>query len=293
MSATSAPEAEALDSLSDEERRVAFHTQPVWRRAATVAAGPFANFVLAAAVFAVLFGLYGRVIYEPVVDEVQPGSPAAQAGFMPGDRFVSVDGHKVASFGDVQYYVQALGGDEVTFIMQRDGREVTLKATPQMREQKDPVGGTIRFAAIGVINNKSVGQPRVVTYSPAEALFEGVKETGAVIAQTGLFLKRFAVGREDKCQLGGPIKIAKMSGYAARAGFERLVRLVALLSVGIGFLNLLPIPPLDGGHLAFYAAEAAMRRPVTERVMEVVYRVGLLAVLAFMGFVFWNDLFGC
>jgi regulator of sigma E protease len=118
-------------------------------------------------------------------------------------------------------------------------------------------------------------------------------ETGRIIARTGQFLKRFAVGREDKCQLGGPVKIADMAGRAAKLGFEWLVQLVALLSVGIGFLNLLPIPPLDGGHLAFYGIEAATGRPVSERVMEMFYRAGFFLVLAFMGFVFWNDLFGC
>ena len=106
-------------------------------------------------------------------------------------------------------------------------------------------------------------------------------------------MKRFAVGREDKCQLGGPVKIADMAGRAAALGFQWLVQLVALLSVGIGILNLLPIPPLDGGHLLFYGIEAVFRRPVSERVMEMVYRAGFTVVLLFMGFVFWNDLFGC
>jgi regulator of sigma E protease len=114
-----------------------------------------------------------------------------------------------------------------------------------------------------------------------------------VIARTGQFLQRFAVGREDRCQLGGPVRIAEMSGRAASMGFEWVVQLIALLSVGIGVLNLLPIPPLDGGHLVFYAAEAVKGRPVSERVMEMFYRAGFFLVLAFMLFVFWNDIFGC
>jgi regulator of sigma E protease len=146
---------------------------------------------------------------------------------------------------------------------------------------------------IGVVNNREVGQPRLVTYSPAAAVGAAVEETGYVIVRTGQFLKRFVVGREDKCQLGGPVKIAGMAGQAARLGFEWLVQLMALLSVGIGILNLLPIPPLDGGHLLFYGIESVIRRPVSERVMEAVYRAGLLMVLVFMAFVFWNDIFGC
>jgi regulator of sigma E protease len=138
-----------------------------------------------------------------------------------------------------------------------------------------------------------LGQPRLITYSPIGALGAAVEETVHIVERTGQFLTRFAVGREDKCQLGGPVKIAGMSAQAARLGFDWLVQLVALLSVGIGILNLLPIPPLDGGHLMFYAIEAVIRRPVSERMMEAVYRTGMLLVLAFMAFVFWNDLFGC
>ncbi len=127
----------------------------------------------------------------------------------------------------------------------------------------------------------------------SSALAEGARETGYAIQQTGQFLSRFVAGREDRCQLGGPVKIAEMSGKAASLGFEWLVQLVAMLSVGIGILNLLPIAPLDGGHLALYGIEAVIRRPVPERAAELFYRAGLIVVLAFMGFVFWNDLFGC
>lgn len=294
MNATSSqPDQQALEALSDAERRVAFHTQPIWKRAATVFAGPLFNFLLTIAVFAVLFAAYGRWVSEPMVAEVTVGSPAEQAGIMAGDRFVSVDGVKVESFADVQRLVSGRAGDAITFVMLRDGKEITVVATPRLMEQEDALGNKVKVAIIGVVNNKEVGQPRLVTYTPAGAVVAAVEETGHIIQRTGQFLKRFAVGREDKCQLGGPVKIAGMAGQAAKLGFEWLVQLVALLSVGIGILNLLPIPPLDGGHLAFYGIEAVLRRPVSERTMEAVYRTGMVLVLAFMGFVFWNDLFGC
>ncbi|MER2534584.1 MAG: RIP metalloprotease RseP [Rhizobiaceae bacterium] len=292
-SATSAPDADETEQLTDDEKKVAFHTQPVWKRAATVAAGPAFNFLLTIVVFAMFFGIYGRGISEPVVAEVQPGSPAAIAGIMPGDRFVRVDGTPVETFADVQRLVQGRAGDPITFVMRRDGAEIELVATPTVSEQKDALGNTIKVGLIGVVSNAEVGQMRVIDYSPPQAVAEAVKETGHILVRTGQFLKRFVVGREDKCQLGGPVKIAKMSGQAAQLGFEWLVQLIALLSVGIGFLNLLPIPPLDGGHLLFYAIEAVKGRPVSDRAMEAVYRVGLLLVLGFMGFVFWNDLFAC
>lgn len=293
MNVTSKPEGGEVDHLSPAERKIAFHTQPVWKRAATVVAGPLFNFLLTIAVFTVMFSAYGRYVMEPTVAEVRPGSPAAIAGIMPGDRFVSVDGSSVQTFSDVQRMVSGRGGDPITFVMMRDGKEVTVTAAPELVEQKDALGNSVKVAVIGVVNNEAMGQPRLINYSVGGAFVQAVTETGHIIERTGQFLKRFVVGREDKCQLGGPVKIADMAGKAAKLGFEWLVQLVALLSVGIGFLNLLPIPPLDGGHLAFYGVEAAIGRPVSERAMEVVYRVGMILVLAFMGFVFWNDLFGC
>ena len=294
MNATSSqPSAEAMETLSDAEREVAFHTQPIWKRAATVVAGPLFNFLLTIAVFAVLFSVYGRSVLEPSVAEVRADSPAARAGIQPGDRFVGVDGSKIETFADVQRLVSGRAGDAITFTMLRDGKEVTVTATPELMEQEDALGNKVKVAVIGVANNTELGQPRLITYSPVGAVGAAVQETGHVIQRTGQFLQRFVSGREDKCQLGGPIKIAKMSGQAAKLGFEWLVQLVAFLSVGIGILNLLPIPPLDGGHLLFYGVEAVIRRPVSEWMMEMAYRVGLILVLGFMGFVFWNDLFGC
>lgn len=293
MSVTSEPDASATAQLTEEQRRVAFHTQPVWKRAATVAAGPIFNFLLTIAVFAVMFAAYGRYVAEPTVAEVRPDTPAAEAGFEPGDRFVSVNGTRISTFGDVQRVVSARAGDELTFVMLREGQEIELMATPELSEQTDALGNTIRIGIIGVVNNEELGQPRQIAYGPVEALGEAVTETGHIIARTGHFLQRFATGREDKCQLGGPVRIAEMSGQAASMGPMWVVQLIALLSVGIGFLNLLPIPPLDGGHLVFYAAEAVRGRPVSERVMEGFYKVGMLFVLGFMAFVFWNDIFGC
>jgi regulator of sigma E protease len=293
MNATSTPDAGEIEALTDDEKKVAFHTQPVWKRALTVFAGPAFNFLLTIAVFAVIFAIYGKFVSEPVVAEVRPDSPAAAAGFQPGDRFVNVDGTPVESFADVQRLVSGRAGDAIVFVLARGGGEVTLTATPELMEQKDALGNVVRVGVIGVVSNQESGQPRVVTFTPTGAVAEAVRETGHIVVRTGQFLKRFVVGREDKCQLGGPIKIAKISGQAAKLGFEWLVQLVALLSVGIGILNLLPIPPLDGGHLVFYGLEAIKGRPVSERAMEAVYRAGLLLVLAFMGFVFWNDLFGC
>ena len=212
MNAVSQPDEAEMGQLSDAERKVAFHTQPIWKRAATVFAGPLFNFLLTIAVLAVLFSIYGKVVLEPTVAEIVPNSPAAAAGFLPGDRFVSVDGQPVESFADVQRLVSGRSGDAIVFVMLRNGKEIVLTATPAIVEQKDALGNTIKVGVIGVVNNEALGQPRVISFSPAGAVVEAVRETVHIIERTGQFMKRFAVGREDKCQLGGPVKIADMAG---------------------------------------------------------------------------------
>lgn len=291
--AASSPDAAATAALTDEERASAFQLMPVWKRALTVFAGPAANFILTIAIFSVTIGLYGRAVSDPTVAKAVPGSAAEAAGFLPGDVFLRVDGAVVTTFSDVQRYVAPRAGEEIRFTMLRDGREVELAAVPKQTEIDDPLGNKVKVGIIGVETNKDVGKFRVVSFGPVEAVGEAVKESLFIAGETGRFLSRLVRGREDKCQLGGPVKIAQMTGKAAERGISWLIQLTALLSIGIGILNLLPIPPLDGGHLLFYAIEGVLRRPVTEKLQEIVYRTGGIMVLAFMLFVIFNDLFAC
>jgi regulator of sigma E protease len=292
-SATSSPVGVDNSNLSAEEQSRAFHTQPVWKRAATVFAGPAFNIILTVVIFSVFFALYGRQIADPLVAGVQPGSPAAEAGFEPGDRFISVEGQKITTFSDVQRIVSGRSGDELDFTVERGGKMVDLKATPALVERTDPLGNKVKIGAIGVETTQAVGNFRRIEYGPLESVGQAIVETGHIISRTGEFFQRFAVGREDKCQLGGPVKIANMAGKAASQGFDWLIQLTAMLSIGIGLLNLFPLPPLDGGHLVFYAVEAIKGSPVSVGAQEIFYRVGFLVVMGFMGFVLFNDLFAC
>ncbi|KAB2683933.1 MULTISPECIES: RIP metalloprotease RseP [Brucella/Ochrobactrum group] len=292
-SATSSPVDVNNADLSADEQRRAFHTQPVWKRAATVFAGPAFNIILTVVIFSVFFALYGRQISDPLIAGVQPSSPAAEAGFEAGDRFVSVDGEKITTFSDVQRIVSGRAGDKLNFTVERDGKMVDLQAVPATVERTDPLGNKIKLGAIGVETTEAVGNFRRIEYGPLESVAQAVMETGYIIGRTGEFFQRFAVGREDKCQLGGPVKIANMAGKAASQGFDWLIQLMAMLSVGIGLLNLFPLPPLDGGHLVFYAVEAIKGSPVSAAAQDIFYRVGFLLVMGFMGFVLFNDLFAC
>lgn len=209
VSSSTATPAEAM---SPEERAVAFHTQPVWKRAATVFAGPASNILLTIAIFSVFFALYGKMVADPMVAEVRPGGPAAIAGFQPGDRFISVDGDKVETFSDVQRHVSSRAGDSLNFVVERKGQEVQLTATPELVEQKDPLGNTIKIAVIGVVNNQELGNFRRIEYGPVRSVVQAVRESGFIIARTGQFFSRFFAGREDKCQLGDPSRSLQWQG---------------------------------------------------------------------------------
>ncbi|MCL7998282.1 RIP metalloprotease RseP [Brucella sp. 21LCYQ03] len=291
--ATSSPVGVDVSKLSPDEQSRAFPGQPVWKRAATVFAGPAFNIILTVVIFSVFFAMYGRQIADPLVAGVQPNSPAAAAGFEPGDRFISVEGQKITTFSDVQRIVSGRSGDELEFTVERGGKMVDLKATPALVERTDPLGNNVKMGAIGVETTQAVGNFRRIEYGLLESVGQAIVETGHIISRTGEFFQRFAVGREDKCQLGGPVKIANMAGKAASQGFDWLIQLTAMLSIGIGLLNLFPLPPLDGGHLVFYAVEAIKGSPVSVRAQELFYRVGFLVVMGFMGFVLFNDLFAC
>lgn len=283
----------ALDKMPDAEKRVAFHLQPVWKRAATVFAGPFANFLLTIIVFAFLFSIYGKSVADPVVETVVPGSVAEAAGFQVGDRFLSVDDNKIITFADVQRYVSTRSEQELLFTVERAGSQVTIKATPKKQEIDDALGNKVKVAILGIKISAASGSFRTVQFTPLEAVGQALEESKYIAVETGRFFVRLANGREDKCQLGGPVKIATMAGQAAKRGLDWLVQLTALLSIGIGIFNLLPIPPLDGGHLLLYGMEAVQRRPVSAKMQELVFRAGSVLVLAFMGFVIFNDLFAC
>jgi regulator of sigma E protease len=293
VGATSAPDGDELLALPAEERASAFQVQALWKKALTVVAGPVANFILAIFILTCFFVFLGKQETAPIVGSVEPNSPAAAAQIQPGDRFVEVAGREVKAMRDMQHVVTARAGDELEFVLVRDGQRINVKMTPELKEIKDALGNPIKLGLVGIVADKSEANFKRISLTPIEALNEGWLETVRTIERTLIFLKRFAGGREDRCQLGGPVKIAKMAGQAAEQGIDWVITLAAFLSIGIGIMNLLPIPPLDGGHLALYGVEAVVRRPLPSRATEWLYKIGFMLVLMFFAFVFYNDIFAC
>jgi regulator of sigma E protease len=288
--AASKPDHEVAASMTDEEKAVSFIHKPVGPRAAVVAAGPIANFILAIAIFAGVFIIFGKQTTSARVDTVQPASAAQAAGFQPGDLVVAIDGANIDSFAEMQRIVSINAGDPLVIEVERGGVHVTLKATPELRELKDKFGNVHRLGVLGISRSMAPGDIKTQKINPLQAVVMGAQETWFVVDRTISYIGGIFAGRESADELGGPIRIAQVSGQVASAGFVALLHLTAVLSVSIGLLNLFPIPLLDGGHLLFYGIEAARGRPLSERAQEVGFRIGLAIVVMLMIFATFNDI---
>ncbi|MBL8590469.1 MAG: RIP metalloprotease RseP [Methylobacteriaceae bacterium] len=284
----SMPDNEALAAMPASQRAVSFYGQPVWKRAAIVAAGPAANFLLAIVIFASSFYLFGRTVIEPRVAGVQAGSVAESSGFRAGDLVLSIDGRPVKSFVDLTKIIGASAEQPLTFEVARDGVRQIIKATPERKDIKTPFGLT-RVGRLGVQASNSPADLRVERYGLGESVALAAEETWYVVERTGAYVAGLVRGKETVEQISGPLRIAEVSGAVARVGLDALLSLAAIVSISIGLINLAPIPLLDGGHLMFYAIEALRGRPLSERSQELGFRVGLALVVMLMLFATSND----
>jgi regulator of sigma E protease len=288
--AASVPDPAALARMSADERRQSFVDQPVSRRAAIVFAGPLANFLLAIVIFSSLFMLFGKASTSPRVDTVQSESAAAAAGFQPGDLVLTINGRRIDSFPDMQQIVSTSAGQTLVFEVDRRGTVVTLKAVPALKEIKDRFGNVNRQGILGITRSNSPDDTHFQPVGPVQAVGLGVERTWFVVERTLSYIGGVLSGREAADQLGGPIRIAQVSGQVATEGLAALFSLAAVLSVSIGLLNLFPVPLLDGGHLMYYAIEALRGKPLSERAQEMGFRIGLALVLMLMIFATYNDI---
>jgi regulator of sigma E protease len=271
------------------ERAVSFFAQKVWKRAAIVAAGPIANFLLAIVIFTGIFYFNGRDILLPLVDGVAQGSAAEAAGFQPGDLIVSIDGAKIVSFEEMQRAVQTSSDTPLTFGVDRQGKLVELVATPRRRDVVTPFG-TTRVGVLGVEARGKRENIQTQHFGLIESFKRANAETWYVVARTGSYLGGLVMGKESTDQLSGPIRIAEVSGEMAKIGLAALLNLAAILSISVGILNLLPIPLLDGGHLFYYAVEAAQGKAMNERAQQFGFKLGLTLVAGLMIFATYNDI---
>jgi regulator of sigma E protease len=292
MNATSATPDEAVIAAADDELRPRlFVNKNVWQRISVVVAGPVANIILTFIIlYALLLG-YGRYSIPPVVGEVISGSVAAEAGLQTGDVIESVDGYKVRGFEDFQRLVATAPQRQVAIVVERNGADRAILVTPELAETTDRFGNVHRIGRIGV--SRQVAENDVTLYKPGpvEAVGMTFEEIRFIVDRTMAFLGDFFVGRGDVQQLGGPVKVAQVSGEVATLGVAAFINLIAMLSLNIGIFNLLPVPMLDGGHLVYYLIEAVRGRPLSQKIQEFGFRVGLALVLTLTLFTFVNDIY--
>jgi len=279
-----------LDALSEEERKTSFQGKSLGARAAIVAAGPIANFVLAIVIFTAIFTFFSERSTAAKVDIVNPDSVAEKAGFKPGDLVVNNDASTTENFGEMQRIVSTSPDQPLHFVIERDGKNMELVATPQLKEITDNFGNTMRIGLLGIQRSASPDDWTLKRHDPLTSFVMAVKECYFVISRSLGYLYDVLTGREAADQLGGPLRIAQVSGQMAQLGLLPLLSLAALISVSIGLINLFPIPMLDGGHLLFYGIEAIRGKPLSESTQEIGFRIGLAFVLMLMIFVTWNDL---
>ncbi len=291
MNPASIPDAEALAALPAEERARSFHFAPLWQRALIVFAGPLTNIVVAVGIFAAFFMAYGQPVQaDPaetnVIQKFAPDSVAEAAGLAVGDRIVSIDGAPVGEFRDVTDRVIMHPGDRIVIAVERAGDRLRFPVTIGTTVERDRFGNESRIGRLGIYSSPL----RFAPVGPLQAVGLAAGESVGMVRMMVVGIGQIVSGQRSVKELGGPIKIAKFSGEQLSLGASAFASFAALISLNLAFINLLPIPALDGGHLAFYAAEAVRRKPVGARGQEMAFRAGVAMILALMLFVTVNDL---
>jgi len=283
--AVSMPDA-AMAGMNDAERAQTFHGKQLWQRGLIVLAGPLTNLLFAVAIFAAFNLAYGKIVASSEIAGFSENSAAQAAGLEIGDRIVALDGNRISSFTEIPEHVVPYAGKLVTIAVERDGRVLKVPVRIGLDIERDEFGNESRIGRLGI----SAGKVELEPVGPVAAVALGAEQSIGVMRMMVTGIGQIFAGERSVRELGGPIKIAKYSGEQFSLGWPQFVGFAALISINLAFINLLPIPGLDGGHLAFYAAEAVRRRPLDIRSQEWALRTGLALVLALMLFVTINDL---
>jgi regulator of sigma E protease len=270
------------------EKAVAFQYKTVWQRIAVVVAGPAMNFIFGIVALAILLAVYGEPRNSPVIDQVQENSAAAEVGLQKGDRVVEAAGQQVKTWQDLQKIIQMSVGEPIPLVVTRDDQRVELLAHPQIKEVTDLFGNVHKTPLLGILPDTAATE--LVRFNPATALAESVTQTWDMVGATLKGIGQMIVGQRDSSEVGGPLRIAKGAGAAAKIGLGGVAYYIILLSINLGLFNLFPVPLLDGGHLLFYGIEALRGRPLGQRAQEYGFRLGLFLVFALMLFTTRNDL---
>ncbi len=285
-----AEQKEIINKYGEEDRKKLFILKPLYQRAIIVAAGPLANFVLAIIIFMIINMLVGKDMTPAVIDEVKENSPAFVAGLKKDDKIISIDNKKVESILQVSTYINTSTKEKIDFAVLRNNQEILFSIEPDLIEGKDSLGNSVKKRMIGITLSTLNGEFNKQPLGPSKAIYYSVKEVWFVTITSLNYLGQMITGSSDTSQLGGPIRIAKITGQVAEHGLIPFFSIMAYISISLGLINLFPIPMLDGGHLMFYFFEKILGRPLTQRTQEGFFRIGLFLLISLMFFVTFNDL---
>ena len=281
---------EIIEKYSEEDRNKLFILKPLYQRSLIVAAGPLANFLLAIIIFSIINMFVGKDLTPAVVAEVLADSPAYVAGIQKNDKIISIDNHKVQSILEVSTFISTSTAEIIEFTVFRNDHKVTLYVKPNLEQSKDALGNSVKKRMIGIklspFNNEFKKQP----LGPSKAIYYSIQEVWFVSVTSLKYLGNMLTGSADSSQLGGPIRIAKITGQVAEHGVVPFLSVMAYISISLGLINLFPIPMLDGGHLMFYFFEKVLGRPLNQKTQEGFFRIGLFLLFSLMFFATYNDL---
>ena len=285
-----AEQEELLKKYSESDQKKLFVTKPLYQRALIVSGGPLANFLLAIVIFTFIYMFVGKDFTPAKIEEVTVESPAEKAGLKKNDLILSIDGNKVESILEVSTFIGTSTKDKIRIQVLRNQEKIILEAKPDIINSKDPFGNSIKKRIIGIKIGPANKDFKKEKLGPTKAVYYSFKEIWFVTKTTMKFIGALFQGKGDTSQLGGPIKIAKISGQVMEFGFLAFFSTIAYISISLGLINLFPIPLLDGGHLMFYLFEKVLGRPLKQATQEGFFRIGLFLLLSLMIFTTFNDL---
>ena len=279
-----------IKQYNETDRKKLFILKPLYQRSIIVAAGPLANFVLAILIFTIINIFIGKDMTPALIDEVQKDSPAYNAGMKKNDKILSIDGNKITSILEVSTFINASTSETIEFLLMRENKEISIFVKPQLIDNKDILNNQVKKRVIGIKLSVPTDGFNKQRLGIIKSLYYSIKEVWFVCSTSLNYLGKIIIGSGDSSQLGGPIKIAKITGQVAEHGIVPFISIMAYISISLGLINLFPIPMLDGGHLMFYFFEKILGRPLSQKTQEGFFRIGLFLLFSIMFFVTFNDL---
>ncbi len=285
-----AEQAKILKKYNKEDQEKLFITKPLYQRALIVFGGPLANFLLAILIFSCIYMFVGKDFTQPKIDEITVNSPAEKAGLKKNDIIIAIDDNKVLSIREVSTFINTNSSESIDITVLRNNREIIFKTETKLVETKDAFGNLIKKKIIGISIKPATDEINQKKLGPVSAIYYSIQEVWFVCKTTLSYVGSMLSGKADTSQLGGPIKIAKISGQVAEFGFLAFVTTIAYISISLGLINLFPIPLLDGGHLMFFLFEKILGRPLSQKTQEGFFRIGLFLLVSLMLFTTFNDI---